>query len=173
MSRSVSIVSLFFLGCLISSCHNDPPVIIPQVTNKQDIRENLINAHRTIAQAEETSIDEYVSRRGWDMTKLAGGARVWEYRKGSDNPVNYEDSITVHYSVEAINGTLLYDTIDETFLVGRRQLMAGLDEVLLTLHYGSRAKVILPSHQAYGIGGDGDRIPGSAILVLDVKVDAR
>ena len=49
--------------------------------------------------------------------------------------------------------------------------MIGLDQAVLQLSVGSRAKVILPSNLAYGIGGDGDRIPQSAILVIDVKVN--
>jgi FKBP-type peptidyl-prolyl cis-trans isomerase len=48
--------------------------------------------------------------------------------------------------------------------------MIGLDQAILQLHYGSRARVILPSALAYGIGGDGDRIPKSTILILDLKI---
>ena len=140
-------------------------------SNTPDLKEHFINANRTIAQSEETSINEYVARRKWDMQKLPEGVRLWEYEKGCGPKVNVEDSVHIVYSVEAINGKLIYSDITDDYVAGRRQQMIGLDQAVLQLSVGSRAKVILPSNLAYGIGGDGDRIPQSAILVIDVKVN--
>lgn len=140
-------------------------------SNTPDLKEHFINANRTIAQSEETSINEYVARRKWDMQKLPEGVRLWEYEKGRGPKVNVEDSVHIVYSVEAINGKLIYSDIKDDYVAGRRQQMIGLDQAVLQLSVGSRAKVILPSNLAYGIGGDGDRIPQSAILVIDVKVN--
>lgn len=140
-------------------------------SNTPDLKEHFINANRTIAQSEETSINEYVARRKWDMQKLPEGVRLWEYEKGRGPKVNVEDSVHIVYSVEAINGKLIYSNITDDYVAGRRQQMIGLDQAVLQLSVGSRAKVILPSNLAYGIGGDGDRIPQSAILVIDVKVN--
>lgn len=140
-------------------------------SNTPDLKEHFINANRTIAQSEETSINEYVARRKWDMQKLPEGVRLWEYEKGRGPKVNVEDSVHIVYSVEAINGKLIYSDIKDDYVAGRRQQMIGLDQAVLQLSVGSRAKVILPSNLAYGIGGDGDRIPQSAILIIDVKVN--
>lgn len=140
-------------------------------SNTPDLKEHFINANRTIAQSEETSINEYVARRKWDMQKLPEGVRLWEYEKGRGPKINVEDSVHIVYSVEAINGKLIYSDITDDYVAGRRQQMIGLDQAVLQLSVGSRAKVILPSNLAYGIGGDGDRIPQSAILVIDVKVN--
>ena len=105
------------------------------------------------------------------MQKLPEGVRLWEYEKGRGPKINVEDSVHIVYSVEAINGKLIYSDITDDYVAGRRQQMIGLDQAVLQLSVGSRAKVILPSNLAYGIGGDGDRIPQSAILVIDVKVN--
>lgn len=156
---------------MLSACHNDPPMVGNPTSNTPDLKEHFINANRTIAQSEETSINEYVARRKWDMQKLPDGVRLWEYEKGRGPKVNVEDSVHIVYSVEAINGKLIYSDIKDDYVAGRRQQMIGLDQAVLQLSVGSRAKVILPSNLAYGIGGDGDRIPQSAILVIDVKVN--
>lgn len=156
---------------MLSACHNDPPMVGNPTSNTPDLKEHFINANRTIAQSEETSINEYVARRKWDMQKLPEGVRLWEYEKGRGPKVNVEDSVHIVYSVEAINGKLIYSDIKDDYVAGRRQQMIGLDQAVLQLSVGSRAKVILPSNLAYGIGGDGDRIPQSAILVIDVKVN--
>lgn len=155
---------------LLTACHNDPPIVGPAQTAKTDIKEHMINANRTIAQSEETAIDEYIGRRGWPMQKLPEGVRIWEYQSGTGPHVEFEDSVCVKYSVEAINGKTIYSEIEENYMAGRRRDMIGLDQAVLTLRYGSHAKLILPSNLAYGIGGDGNRIPQSAILVVDVFV---
>lgn len=165
------------LSCLIvlsmlvvSGCRRTPPVVAPPVKNGTDIKENMINANRTIALAEETALDEYIGRRQWNATRLENGVRVWEYGKGTGKMVNADDSVIVNYEIEAINGKKIYTGLSDTFVVGRRQYMKGLDDAVLCLRQGSKAKVLLPSSTAYGIGGDGDRITQSMILVLDVEV---
>ena len=165
------ILVLVGVALLPTACHNDPPVVGPPVQQHNDFKENMINANRTIAQSEETAIDEYVGRHQWPMNKLDNGARIWEYETGDGRQVGYEDSVHVTYSVEAVNGKTIYPEISEAYVAGRRQQMIGLDEAVMRLHFGSRAKIILPSFLAYGIGGDGDRIPQSAILILDLKVE--
>ena len=162
-------LTIITLALLLSSCHGDPPMVVPNGTNK-NLKEHMINANRTITQAEETAIEEYISRRQWKMEKLADGVRMLEYERGTGSIVNPDDSVTIVYTIDAINGKRFYDNVDETYVAGRRRDMAGLDEAVQRLRHGSKAKVILPSNLGYGIGGDGDRIPQSAILIIDLEV---
>lgn len=166
--RHIILIIISFL--FLAACHNDPPMVGRPSSGKPDIKEHLINANKTIAKSEETTIDEYIARRGWNMEKLPEGVRLWEYKKGNGKKIDFEDSVHISYNVEAINGKLIYDDIKEDFVAGRRQQMIGLDQAVLQLKKGSHAKVILPSNLAYGIGGDGDRIPQSAILVIDLQI---
>ena len=164
------IALIIICSALLTACHNDPPIVGRPTSGQKNLKEHLINANRTIAQSEETSINEYIARRGWNMEKLPEGARLWEYEKGNGNKIDFEDSVHITYSVEAINGKIIYNDIKDDYVAGRRQQMIGLDQAVLQLNVGSRAKVILPSNLGYGIGGDGDRIPQSAILVIDLYV---
>ena len=136
------------------------------------LKENMMNANRYIAHSEETQIDSYVQRRGWTMEKLSGGVRVMETeRKSGGKAINYEDTVTMRYSVEAINGTPVYSDVEETIVAGRMQPNAGLDAALRTLKEGSKARVIVPSHQAYGVAGDGNRVKSRMILVYNLEVE--
>ena len=152
-------------------CHREPPVVGNNSNKVIDIKENMINANRTIAQSEETAIDEYVTRRGWPMKKLSTGTRYWEYEIGNGKQIDYEDSVKIKYDVEALNGKLVYTSIEECFVVGRSQVMIGLDDAVRHMHRGSKAKVILPSSLAYGIAGDNDRITQSMVIVIDLRIE--
>ena len=169
--RRVSIhIIPILVAFLLAGCHNDPPVIVTTSDPNKNLKENMINANRTIAQSEQTSINEYVQRRNWPMKQLSNGSRIWEYETGKGPKVDYEDSVHVVYDIESINGKTIYTDVEEHYVAGRRQTLLGLDEAVMQLHRGSKAKIILPSNLAYGIGGDGDRITRSAILVMDVIV---
>jgi FKBP-type peptidyl-prolyl cis-trans isomerase len=156
----------------MTSCR-EVPVIDVQKSKGDTLKENMINANRIIAESEETQIDAYVSRRGWQMERLSCGARVMETHRGSGAAIGYEDTVAVSYSVEALNGTLVYDHRRDTVVAGHLKPTRGFDAALRTLHRGSTARIILPSEQAYGVVGDGERISTRMVLVYNVEVDAR
>lgn len=158
-------MTLMAVGC------RDVPVVETVDRKGDGIKENLINANRLVAQSEEVQIDAYVERRGWQMTQLGGGARVEELTTGSGRSIGYEDTVRLSYRLEALNGAVIYDDCTDTVVVGRLQPTRGLDAALRTLHYGSTARVILPSEQAYGVVGDGDRVKSRMVLVYHLKVE--
>lgn len=158
----------FLVLIALAGCNRTPVV---EVEQKPDISENLINANKTIAKSEETSINGYVTRRGWEMNRLSCGARVMETNKGSNKAIGYEDSVTIHYTLTTLNGKTLYQDIAESVVAGRNQVPTGLDAALLTLHYGSQATIIIPSEAGYGVVGDGDRIPARTVLIYELEID--
>lgn len=172
VKRKLRLLTLVLpLALTLASCH-DVPVVDVAKPKGDTLKENMMNANRYIAHSEETQIDSYVQRRGWTMEKLSGGVRVMETeRKSGGKAINYEDTVTMRYSVEAINGTPVYSDVEETIVAGRMQPNAGLDAALRTLKEGSKARVIVPSHQAYGVAGDGNRVKSRMILVYNLEVE--
>ncbi len=154
---------------LFASC-GDVPVVDLQQSKGDTLKEHLINSNRINAQRQQTNIDAYIARRGWEMTTLGAGVRVMETERGKGPQVEYEDTVTLCYRVEALEGTVIYDSVTSTVVAGRMEPTPGLDAAVRTLREGSRAKVILPSEQAYGVLGDGNRIGRSLELAYDVKV---
>ena len=56
------------------------------------------------------------------------------------------------------------------FVVGHGGVESGLEEAVLHLHYGDEAEIVIPSHLAYGLTGDGNKIPINSTIVYKVKV---
>ena len=177
--RKVLCVSIFLISyfsfLIFTSCRQ-VPVVEVEAPKGDTLKENLINANRYISQGEEAQIDAYVARRGWQMTRLTGGARVMEVENGErrteSKKIDYEETVVIEYDIEAINGETVYRGVRDTVTVGRLQPTRGLDAALRTLHHGSQAVVILPSEQAYGVVGDGDRISTRMILVYKLRVES-
>lgn len=169
MKTRLPILTLALAALLAAACRDVPTYDLP-ATKGDTLRDNMIAANRIIAQSEEQQIDSYASRRGWQMQRLPGGARVMATRHATGARIDYEDTVTLSYSVEDLAGRTIYSRRTDTVVCGRLQPTRGLDAALRTLDHGSRARVILPSEQAYGVVGDGDRIGTRVVLVYDLEV---
>ncbi|MBO7101346.1 MAG: FKBP-type peptidyl-prolyl cis-trans isomerase [Bacteroidales bacterium] len=162
------------LLCLLAVACRDVPVVEVGPQKGDTLKESLINANRIIAQSEDQQIDAYLERRGWSKEKLPNGVWVAEY-ENSETPlgqaIGYEDTVAIRYRVETLGGNNIYDWRTNTVICGHLQPIRGLDAALRTLHSGATARVIVPSEQAYGVLGDGDRIRTRMVLVYIVEVE--
>lgn len=87
--------------------------------------------------------------------------------------ISKNDLIELKYKTWLLDGTLIYDSDslgNKSFKVGQGGVEPGLEEGVLMLEQGSRARFILPPHLAFGLIGDENRVPGRAILVYDIEV---
>ena len=57
-----------------------------------------------------------------------------------------------------------------SFKVGFGGVESGLEEGVLLLRTGDKARFIMPPHLAHGLIGDGDCIPMRAIIIYDVEL---
>lgn len=170
--KRLAIFPFYFITvmCLfLSSCHDRTPVIDLQPDNSIRYKENMINANRVVIQSEATQIEGYVQRRKMSTKALPCGALYSEYAHGDSSPINPEDTVVVGYRLEALDGTPFYTRQTDTLVVGHREVTQALDDLLLQLNYGSKAWLIAPSNTAYGVAGDGDRVPSRTIVIYNIE----
>lgn len=153
---------------VMTACGDHTPVIDLEPDNSSRYKENMINANRVVIQSETTQIEGYVKRRGLETKALPCGALYHEYVHGSGETINPDDTVAVTYRLEALDGTPFYTQQTDTLTVGRRQVTVALDELLQQLPCGSRAWLIAPSNTAYGVAGDGDRVPSRTVIIYNI-----
>jgi FKBP-type peptidyl-prolyl cis-trans isomerase len=74
-----------------------------------------------------------------------------------------------------LDGELYFDSrVDgpKQFIVEESPAERGLHEAVQLLAKGDSARIILPPHLAYGLAGDGEKIPGRAILWCEIRIDS-
>ncbi len=152
----------------ISACSDTPIVNVEE--EKPDYKENVINANKYLIEREETSIKSYIERHGWMCTTMGCGVRIEETHKGEGQEINNDDTVTVCYSAEDLSGKTLYSDTTISYIAGRLEPTEGFDAAILTLRYGSEARMIVPSTAGYGVVGDGDAIGSRKAVVYHVKV---
>ena len=143
------------------------------VQNSQELKENMMDANRIMHEHEEVDIENYIKRAGWEMTTSPTGLRYHVYEEG-DGKVGEEGMVAIfNFETKLINGKVCYNSEEngtKQFLIGKAIVERGLDEAMQFLKVGDRAKLILPSHLAFGLVGDDNCVPRKAILIYDVQI---
>ncbi len=136
-------------------------------------REELVNVNRQLAAREADLIESYSRRRGWDVEKTGSGLRYQIYEKGSGERVKTGSRVEIAYTVSLLDGTVCYSSGSDgnkVFRPGQGEAEAGLEEGILLLRQGDKARLVIPSYLAHGLIGDQNRIPPRAIIVYELEV---
>ena len=162
-------LSLLFLA---SACQSDPKQARTS-GNFRFLDDTVVTYNRGIMKTEDQEIADYLERRGWEMNTTSTGLRYVIYYKGNGTFMSPGKKISLHYEVTLLDGRKLYSseqTGPKEFIQGKAEVEPGLNELVLLLRGGDKAKAILPAHLAYGLLGDQNLIPPGATLVYDVEV---
>lgn len=157
----------------LAACNNASPLDDPPQFDRKMAKESLEKANRVLVNTEEENINDFVKRYGWDMEKTGSGLRYMVYKEGDGPKVMKGRIVSLAYDLRFLTGDIVYSSKEDgllTFQVGQGGVASGLEEGILLLHQGDRAKFILPSHLAFGLLGDDKRIPPRTVLVYDVEV---
>jgi len=139
-------------------------------------RNGSINAHREFLEREKESIQKYISDRNLDLQR--NGTGIY-YRIESDstqkNPlkVTSGDDVRYHYKISLLTGNQLYSSLaDEPAIlrIDKEDAEIGLHDALKLMSLGDKGLFILPSHRAFGVSGDQNKIPPFTALVYDLEI---
>ena len=157
---------------MMVSCNSSGPPQGAETTDKQ-LEDSVAAYNQEIVGTESQEIEDYILRYQWQMKKTETGLRYMIYKQGDGRPVKPGDQVSIRYKINLLTGesVLRSDSVAFiTLLVGKRQIVSGLEEGILLMNQGSKAKLIVPSHLGYGLLGDNTSIPARASIIFDVEV---
>ncbi len=168
------IVVILLLALFTQSC-TDSHRKQQQVQNIQSkgFQDKLIEANKMYVKRETDEIDQYVNHHGWQMIKTGTGLRYMITSKGNGEQAKEGQRAKLNFKISLLDGTLCYSS-DSTgakeFTIGQDHVETGLHEGIQYLHVGDKATFILPSYLAYGLVGDGNKIPSKASVLYQVEL---
>lgn len=163
-----SFQALLLICILFFSCKNEEKKKTYDFSEKE-VKESLEKANRYMFRNEEEQIDDYVRRHKLDMIETGTGLRYQIVKEGDGERVSTSKVITILLETYFITGDLVYSE-EKSFEVGKGGIESGLEEAILLMKKGDVAKIILPSHLAFGLLGDQNKIYPRAILVYKLKI---
>ncbi len=99
----------------------------------------------------------------------------WYLRKqfGKGKLVNENDSLALHYTGKLSNGKEFDNSFDRkiplSFVVGKKQVIDGLDKGIQNFYFGDKGILILPSRFGYSDREIG-KIPPNSVLIFEIEV---
>jgi FKBP-type peptidyl-prolyl cis-trans isomerase len=159
-------------------------LLLPAKACQSPVQENIreagdkkVNAfletNKYIRERHREHIVAFVNRAGWEMTETPTGLWYMIIEEGYGPPVEREKRVIYTYETRLLNGKICYSadtTLPKKIVAGKGNIEAGLEEGLLLLREGSRARFIIPPYLAHGNFGDMNKVPGSSILLTEVDV---
>ena len=167
----IFLLILFVSSCFVS-CNNNKADQQTQFSETQ-IEEHFINANKILVKNELGEIEKYIAAHHDSMESTGSGLRYRIYSKGKGEKAGIGKIVSIKYSVSLMNGGVCYSSKEKGLLcfnIGKGETIKGLEEGVSLLTLGDKAVFIIPSHLAYGIQGDDNKIPGRASLVYDVEL---
>lgn len=156
---------------LFSFCNRKKSISYKEEKENHD--EELIKVNKYLVTKDAEIIEKYVERRNWDMKTTKTGLWYMIYDKGTGEKAETGKIATIYRQVSLLDGTVCYpkDTINpKQFRIGQGGVEQGLEQGILLLREGDKARFILPPHLAHGLIGDQKCIPGRASILYEVEL---
>lgn len=166
-------VILFFLfsGLIAVGCNRHQEE--RRLPDQQELRKTLEETNKILLESEKQEIRDFIARYGWDMKQTGSGLWYQIYQQGEGESASAGKIAFINYTIGLLTGDMIYSSETEgarEFRIGRGGVELGLEEGILLLKEGDKARFIMPSHLAHGVPGDGVKIPARATIVYDVEL---
>jgi len=169
------IVPIIFAFLLVFFACNEKKQQKKHMTKKEldKYDKPLEAANRYLATVDAERIESYAKRHNWDMKMTEAGLWYEIYEKGSGPKAEIGQVALLNYKVSLLDGTLCYSSDSlgaKSFAIGHGGVESGLEEGILLLHQGDKARFIMPPFKAHGLLGDMKKIPARSIIVYEIEL---
>jgi FKBP-type peptidyl-prolyl cis-trans isomerase FkpA len=145
----------------------------PQPTRQKVTQDDLIEANRNLVGRDAAAIKDYVKKNKLDYKETQTGMWYSISDTGNGELIRKGDVVRLAYTLTLLDGTPCYSSKEDgpkEFLVGQGGVESGLEEAVLMLKKGAKAKFIMPPHLAHGLVGDDNKIPARSTIIYDLEV---
>lgn len=137
-------------------------------------KKEMAELNKYMVQKDRERIQNYIERKRLEMTESQAGLWYLIKSEGIGNYLTDNDKIVMEYECSLLDGTFCYSSQEsgpKELFVGRSEMPAGLDQGLRMLKPGGEALFIMPPFLAYGLTGDGEKIPPRAIILYNISIN--
>jgi FKBP-type peptidyl-prolyl cis-trans isomerase FkpA len=162
------VVIILFLAT-VACTNNSDKSKLPGKPGKAEMED----LNRYMIQKDRERIENYIERKNLKMTESPTGLWYKIINQGDGDLLTDKSEIKMTYDCCLLDGTKCYSSENmgiKKLILGSSTMEAGLNEGLRLLKPGAKAIFILPPYMAYGLPGDGKKIPPRAVIVYNVNI---
>jgi FKBP-type peptidyl-prolyl cis-trans isomerase FkpA len=169
--RNLRLIFFISITMLVCSCGNKPKA--EKNVQPEQFKKDLEKVNETLVKKENEDIEDYIARHEWKMKSTGTGLRYTIYYNGKGAKPKENSMVLIRFAVNLINGIECYNSNKDGLKLielGKAEVESGLEEGIMLMKVGDKAKLIIPSHLAFGLLGDENKIPKRATLIYDVEL---
>ncbi|MEZ5173543.1 MAG: FKBP-type peptidyl-prolyl cis-trans isomerase [Bacteroidia bacterium] len=167
--KSILVVILFISACGGKQKQED----LKDPLDEKRMQEMLLDANKDFVHREASDIEAYIKRLDLVVKKTGTGLRYRIDGDSTGKAVVSDSRVKVAYTIQLLDGSICYEVKSDsprTVHVDHDELISGLHEGLKLMHLNQRAVFIIPSHLAYGLTGDNNKVPPGSALVCNIQI---
>lgn len=171
--RLLKVFSLAVVAILASCSNADESDGVSRRLEKTPARDSkMLRANRYLNMRDQLVIKGYIERQQLKMKSSGLGYYYMKSAKGNGAPIKSGSVVLYSYKVKLIDGTPLDSSSKDLaqITIDKSEAISGLHDGLKNAVEGDSLQFIFPPYLAYGLLGDGDKIPARATLVYSIKV---
>lgn len=160
------------VSLLFASCSGDGDKKEKEI-NEVELKENLIKANQLFVEKENDRINSYIARHKFNMVETGTGLRYQILNKTDGEQAGDGDGVRIAYRLSLLEGDIIVGENDSdtiAFTIGKSEIPSGINEGVQLMHKGEKARFILPTHLAYGLSGDYEKVPPNAALLYSIQL---
>lgn len=168
------ILCLIIISIIIGSCDKKVDEKKITGTSLSEIEKDILEVNRYILKRNRDHITGFLKRTGWEMNITESGLYFMTEKRGTGASPDTGQTVLLDYTLKLIDGTTISTSDNDgklQFIAGKGSVINGLEEAVFYMKEGSRARIILLPHLAYGnFGAAESGIPPDAILVYFLEL---
>ncbi|HUW91777.1 MAG TPA: FKBP-type peptidyl-prolyl cis-trans isomerase [Bacteroidales bacterium] len=130
---------------------------------------DMIEFNRSLLVKDRALITDFAKEAKLSLTETSTGLWYFEMKRGAGPEIELGDDVKFDFECALLDGTVCYSGTT-SLKVGYADAASGVTEGLQMMNPGSEFMFIIPPYLAYGITGDGNRIPGRSILIYRIRI---
>lgn len=164
------LMALALATMIISSCNSGQGK-----PDRQQLpgKNEMADLNRYLVRKDKERIENYIVRKDLKMKETPSGLWYLIINEGKGNLLTEKDKLKMEYECYLLDGTKCYSSDElglKEIIIGKTVIEPGIDQGLRMMRRGGEAMFILPPFMAYGLPGDGKKIPSRAIIVYKVRI---
>jgi len=133
----------------------------------------LLEMNKKKVQLEAEDITLFLKRYDWKMKDSGTGLKYELLKQGTGQKADSLDVVTLKYKIFLLTGEEIYNSEADglkTFKLEKDYEVSGLHEAVRMMRLGDIMRLIMPSHLAYGLVGNREKVPTNSTLAYQIEL---
>lgn len=142
---------------------------LAQIQAEEDAKKEVLK------QQESQLIENYIKENNIVVEPTETGVYLIPIEEGEGELAKWGDKVYVHYTLSNLKGELVESSYDYdspmSFTVGQGEMIAAIEEAIMTMAPGAKVRIVTPSAQAFGeIAIDEEKLPAYSPLMIELEL---